>query len=149
MKLFKYYNNLKDKSIHLSHLVLLLIRLTLAYGFYNPAISKLKDINGIGQWFESMNYPLPYLNAYLATGTEILGVLLLVLGLGTRFISIPLIIVMVVAATTLHWGNGFNASDNGFEIPLYYMLMLLTLVVYGAGKFSIDKLIRKRFPNNK
>ncbi len=149
MKIIQYYEYLKGKSKYLRHFVLLFIRLILAYGFYNPAISKLKDVNGIGQWFESMNYPLPYLNAYLATGTELAGVVLLALGLGTRLISIPLMIVMIVAITGLHWENGFNASDNGFEIPLYYLLMLLTLVVYGAGKFSIDKLIRKRFPNNK
>lgn len=145
MELTKYYNTFKEKSNQLNHLVLLFIRLTLSYGLYHPAVSKLKDINGIGQWFESMNYPLPYLNAYLATGTELAGVVLLLLGLGTRLISIPLIIVMIVAITTLHWGNGFNAGDNGFEIPLYYMLLFLTLLVYGAGKISIDQLVKKYF----
>jgi putative oxidoreductase len=126
------------------NLVLLLIRLTLAYGFYKPAVMKWKDINAISGWFESMGYPLPTLNAYLAGITEMAGVVLLILGLGTRIISLPLIFVMLVAIFTVHISNGFEAGDNGFEIPLYYILMLFSLVVYGAGKYSIDYLISKK-----
>lgn len=123
---------------------LLLIRLTLAYGFYTPAINKWEDINAIGEWFESMNVPAPLFNAYLAASTEIAGVALLTLGFGTRIISIPLIITMLVAIKLVHWENGFNASDNGFEIPLYYILMLLVLLTQGAGKMSVDYFIGKR-----
>jgi len=122
--------------------VLLVIRLILAYGFYNPAKMKLKNVNGIAEWFGSMNYPLPTLSAYIATITETAGVILLFIGLGTRIISIPLIVVMLVAIFTVHLSNGFNAGDNGFEIPLYYLVMLLTLVVYGSGKYSVDNIIR-------
>ncbi len=57
--------------------------------------------------------------------------------------SDPLIIVMLVAIFTVHLSNGFAAGDNGFEIPLYYGLMLLFLLSHGAGKISIDHLIRK------
>tara|TARA_Y100001934_G_C11658279_1_gene453212 strand:+ start:118 stop:381 length:264 start_codon:yes stop_codon:yes gene_type:complete len=85
--------------------------------------------------------PLPALNAYIAATTEALGVLLLTLGLGVRLISIPLIITMIVAIKTVHWGNGFEAGNNGFEIPLYYIVMLFTLVIYGGGKFSLDYFI--------
>jgi len=41
----------------------------------------------------------------------------------------------------VHLPHGFSAGDNGFEIPLYYMLFLLVFVSYGAGKFSLDRLI--------
>ncbi|MCF8235594.1 MAG: redoxin domain-containing protein [Bacteroidales bacterium] len=51
---------------------------------------------------------------------------------------------MVVAITTVHWGNGFNAGDNGFEIPLYYMLMLFVFLANGAGKISVDHLLTKK-----
>ncbi|NBC83430.1 MAG: DoxX family membrane protein [Bacteroidetes bacterium] len=140
----KLYRNYVQVVSKLSDLALLLLRLTLAYGFYNPAMRKLGNLEGIASWFESMNYPLPTLNAYLATATESLGVILLLLGLGTRIISIPLIIVMFVAIFTVHIGNGFAAGDNGFEIPLYYLIMLFTLIVFGAGKISIDYLIDKK-----
>ena len=116
----------------------------LAYGFWITASMKLGNVDGIARWFESMNYPFPLLNAYMATITETAGVILLTLGLGTRLISFPLIIVMVVAITTVHWGNGFDAGDNGSEIPLYYILMLIVLIIYGSGKISIDYLIERK-----
>jgi len=130
-KCYNKFSKLKD-------LPLLFIRLVLAYGFFNPAMMKLKDITSIAEWFGSIGIPFPTLNAYLATGTEVLGVILLTLGLFTRLISIPLIITMIVAIVTVHSGNGFEAGDNGFEIPLYYIIMLFTLMVYGSGKISLD-----------
>ncbi len=91
-----------------------------------------------------MNMPLPALNAYLATATESAGVILLVLGLGTRIIAIPLIVTMIVAIITVHLGHGFEAGNNGFEIPLYYIIMLFTLIVYGSGKYSADYFLNKK-----
>lgn len=127
----------------LKDIPLLLIRLTLAYGFYTPAMNKWSDIDSVAGWFESMNYPLPTLNAYMAASTEIIGVVLLAIGFASRIISIPLIIIMLVAIITVHGGNGFEASGNGFEIPLYYMVMLITILFYGPGKFSVEGIIRK------
>lgn len=140
----KYFSASEDIE-KAKFLPLLLMRLLIAYGFYGPAIMKWNDINSIAEWFESLGILLPYLNAYLAAGTETLGVVLLFLGLGTRFITIPLIITMLVAIKTVHWANGFEAGENGFEIPLYYIIMLLTLFIYGSGKLSLDRLIEKKF----
>lgn len=135
---------LRTVANKLDNVTLLFIRLILAYGFYKPAMMKWNDINAIGNWFESMGYPFPHLNAYLAGITEVAGVVLLLLGLGTRLISLPLILVMLVAILTVHAGNGFEAGNNGFEIPLYYIVMLLSLIVFGAGKFSVDYIISRR-----
>ncbi len=119
-------------------LALLLARLVIAYGFYTPAINKWQDMNSTAQWFGSMGIPFPTVNAYMAASTEMLGVVLLTIGFFTRIISVPLMIVMVVAITTVHLANGFSSGDNGFEIPLYYMLFLLIFATHGAGKFSLD-----------
>jgi putative oxidoreductase len=119
-------------------LSLLLARLAIAYGFYEPAVSKWKDIDGIATWFGSIGIPFPTLNAYMAASTEALGVVLLTIGLFTRLISVPLVVVMVVAIMTVHLAHGFSAGDNGFEIPLYYMLFLFIFASHGAGKFSVD-----------
>ncbi len=135
------YNCFASKVSSLRSLPLLFMRLILAYGFYSPAMMKWADINAIGEWFGSMGIPAPLLNAYLAATTEIVGVVLLTLGLLTRFISIPLIVTMIVAIVTVHWSNGFEAGNNGYEIPLYYMIMLFTLVIYGSGKLSLDYLL--------
>ena len=120
---------------------LLLARLAVAYGFYEPAMQKWSDITSVAQWFESMGFPLPTLNAYMAATTELLGVILLTLGLFTRLISIPLMVIMVVAIATVHLSHGFSAGDNGFEIPLYYMLFLALFASLGAGKLSLDYLL--------
>lgn len=144
-KIAGIYFRIRGFVEQLTFLPLLLVRLVLAYGFYTPAMMKWKDINAIAGWFgEQLHLPFPLLNAYLAASTEAAGVVLLTLGLGTRIISIPLMVTMLVAIRTVHWGNGFEASNNGFEIPLYYLLMLLILLVSGPGKISLDQLIENR-----
>ena len=140
--LFKnLYMEFSRLSEYAKSLALLFARLTIAYGFYEPAMMKFKDIGSVAEWFGSMGIPFPTLNAYMAASTEVLGVVLLTLGFLTRAISIPLIVVMIVAIVTVHLPNGFSAGNNGFEIPFYYMLFLLIFLSHGAGKFSLDRLI--------
>ena len=139
--LMKKMETLLDKGEDFS---LLLLRLILAYGFYEPATNKWSDIGAVATWFgEGLGIPFPLLNAYLAASTEMAGVVLLVLGLGVRFIALPMMVVMVVAITTVHLANGFSSGDNGFEIPLYYLLMLFTLATHGGGKFGVDYFFKK------
>lgn len=120
---------------------LLFARLAVAYGFYEPAMMKWNGIENVASWFGTMGIPFPTLNAYMAASTEAAGVILLTLGFMTRLISIPLIIVMAVAIFMVHLPHGFSAGDNGFEIPLYYMLFLFIFLTNGAGKFSLDRFI--------
>lgn len=139
----------KEKLSSLADVPALLFRLILSYGFYKPAMMKIGNIDGIATWFASMNYPFPTLNAYMAAATETAGFILLFLGLATRLITIPLIFVMLVAIFTVHLGSGFEAGNNGFEIPLYYLLMLFSLFISGPGRFSLDYLIEKMYSGNK
>jgi len=130
------YNRITSSFADLS---LLLVRLTLAYGFYEPALKKLSHFEGIVMWFDKgLHLPFPYLNAVLATGAESLGLIALVLGLKTRLFALPLMVTMVVAIIAVHFKNGFHASANGFEIPFYYFIMLSVLLTHGAGKYSLD-----------
>lgn len=144
MSLKQKYHNFVHFLQNLKDVPLLLMRIVLAIGFYGPAMMKLKNFDNIVQWFASIGIPMPTLNAYLATTTESLGVILLILGLGTRIIAIPLIVTMIVAIVTVHFGHGFEAGNNGFEIPLYYIIMLFTLIVYGGGKYSLDYFLNKK-----
>jgi len=141
MKVKEMYMEFSRLSEYGQSLGLLFARLTIAYGFYEPAMMKWKDINSVAEWFGSMGIPFPTLNAYMAASTEVAGVVLLTLGLLTRAISIPLIVVMIVAIVTVHLPNGFSAGSNGFEIPFYYMLFLILFSTHGAGKFSLDRVI--------
>jgi len=145
MQLKNIYQEFSNLSEYLQSFALFCARITVAYGFYNPAMMKWNDINSVASWFESLGIPMPLLNAYMAATTEIVGVVLLTLGLFTRLISIPLIIVMIVAIFTVHLPHGFEAGNNGFEIPLYYMLFLFIFLSHGAGKFSLDDFLEKKF----
>jgi len=138
MMLNKIYTLSKNILQNFQSLALLLARLAVAYGFFGPAMMKWGNMKGTAEFFGSVGIPFPLVNAYMAGTTELLGVLLVTLGLLTRLISIPLMVVMVVAITTVHLAHGFSAGNNGFEIPLYYMLFLLIFASHGAGKFSLD-----------
>jgi len=48
---------------------------------------------------------------------------------------------MIVSIVAVHLPQGFSASNNGFEIPLYYMIMLFVLVANGSRYFSVDRLV--------
>lgn len=137
-KIIQKYKALESKMKTWSGLPLLFMRLVLAYGFFETSTMKWKNIHEVAGWFAGLGIPAPTLNAYLSASVESVGVVLLVLGLGTRLISIPLMIIMGVAIKTVHWSNGFDAGNNGFEIPLYYLIMLLTLLISGAGTWSLD-----------
>jgi uncharacterized membrane protein YphA (DoxX/SURF4 family) len=79
---------------------------------WNPFDSD-SSIDATAEWFGNAEWglglPFPYLNAYMAWGAEYLGAILLLLGLGVRWISIPLMVTMVVAMTTVHWEHGWQA----------------------------------------
>ena len=141
MHLIKSYKEFSRLSEYTRSLSLLLARIAVAYGFYEPAMMKWNDIDSVAEWFGSMGILLPLFNAYLVATTEIVGVVFLILGLLTRMISIPLMIIMIVAITSVHFEHGFSAAENGFEIPLYYLLFLFIFFAHGAGKFSLDHLL--------
>jgi len=138
------YTTFLSVTQYFQSIILLAARIIIGYGFYEPAMNKWNDIDSVAQWFGSMGIPFPTLNAYMAAGVETAGVLLLIFGLFTRLISIPLIIIMIVAIFTVHLSNGFSAGVNGYEIPLYYMVFLMFFVSFGAGKLSIDHIFFKR-----
>ena len=138
------YRKFVEGTEKLHDIQLLFFRVILVIGFFGPAMMKVKNLTGVAEWFGSMSYPFPMVSAVLAMTTELLGIVLLTLGLGTRVIALPMMFVMVVAIFTTHISNGFAAGDNGFEIPLYYFLMLFALVVYGSGKYSLDYLLERK-----
>lgn len=95
------------------NLASLCLRLYLAPIFWMAGINKFTSFEDTVNWFGDSEWglglPLPWLMAALATATELTGAILLTLGLMTRLISIPLIITMLVAITSVHWDNGWQA----------------------------------------
>lgn len=91
----------------------LALRLYLVPIFWMAGTNKLAHFQDTVEWFGNTDWglglPFPTLLAALATSTEIMGAILLAVGLLTRFISIPLIITMLVAIVTVHLPNGWQA----------------------------------------
>ena len=139
-------NFLSELAVLLSYpknLIFLILRLILAYGFATPALLKLNYLQETIVWFESMSIPLPRLVTYLVSGIETIGIVLLILGLFTRYVSVLLSFIMIGAIFLVHISNGFSVANNGIEIPLYYLLFLMLLTSYGAGKYSLDRVLFK------
>lgn len=105
----------------------LALRLYLAPIFWMAGTKKLaKDDEGnyllkadesIVEWFGNSDWglglPFPELMAAAATMTEFFGAIFLLIGFAVRWISIPLMVTMVVAAVTVHWQNGWLAISEG------------------------------------
>jgi len=131
------------------------LRLFLAWEFFESGLEKFNGSN----WFADIqsNFPLPFnllpasLNWQLSMWAELICPLLLLLGLGTRFASLVLIGVTVVATAAVHWpaewsgltelARGYAITDQGygnFKLPLIYLVALLPLALKGAGWLSLD-----------
>ena len=95
----------------------LLLRLYLIPVFWMAGKSKIVAFDDTVAWFGNpewgLGLPMPGLMAALATGSELLGAILLAIGLAVRWISIPLMVTMVVAAVTTHLSNGWLAIAEG------------------------------------
>ncbi|MFC5695144.1 DoxX family protein [Pseudomonas sp. GCM10022186] len=94
---------------------------------------------GTGQWMESIGLAPGYLMALMAGSAEFFGGLALVIGLLVRPAAAALVVAMVVAVFSVHWANGFFIQANGFEYAMTLALISATLLIEGAGKFSLDR----------
>ncbi len=126
------------------NIILLLARLAVAYGFSMPALMKIENLEATRLWFESLGIPFAGFSAYLVSAVEVSGIVLLVLGLFTRYISILLAFVMIGAMFFVHFQHGYSVANNGIEITFYYFIFLSIFATFGAGKFSLDQILFKR-----
>jgi putative oxidoreductase len=91
----------------------LALRLFLVPVFWMAGTQKIAGMNNTIEWFGgTLGLPFPVLLAHLAAYTEAIGALLLLLGLATRWISVPLMITMLVAIFAVHWPNGWAVVAN-------------------------------------
>jgi putative oxidoreductase len=106
-----------DHSQRLDFLAPLALRLYLAPIFWMAGTKKLANMDSTIEWFGNPDWglglPWPSLLAWLATSAETLGALLLLAGLAVRWIAIPLMVTMLVAAFSVHWQNGWLAIAEG------------------------------------
>lgn len=91
----------------------LALRLYLVPVFWVAGMNKVSEFDSTVEWFGNADWglglPAPLVLAVLATAVEVGGAVLLLLGLATRMIALPLMATMIVAAVTVHWDNGWQA----------------------------------------
>ena len=120
MEKFLQLQILLDRTRQIDFLAPLLLRLYLVPIFWMAGTQKYNSFSDTAEWFGNADWglglPFPTLMAFLATSTEIAGAIMLLFGFGVRWISIPLMITMVVAAATTHLANGWLAISAGSGI---------------------------------
>ena len=101
-------------------------------------------LEGTGQWMASIGLEPGYQMALLAGSAEFFGGIALLIGLMVRPAALMLAVTMLVAIFSVHFVNGLFMSGNGYEFALALLAISVALMISGAGKFSVDKLLEKR-----
>jgi putative oxidoreductase len=128
--------------------LLLVIRLYWGWQFAQTGWGKLMNLDRTAGYFESLNIPLPKVNAIMAGGTECVGGALLALGLFARPAAVPLIFTMLVAYWTADREalNAIVSDPDKFLTadPFLFLFASLIVLVFGPGKLSLDALMGKK-----
>ncbi|MDP3089022.1 MAG: DoxX family protein [Methylotenera sp.] len=157
-----YRNTIIQLNAYSDSIPSLFLRLVLAWEFGEAGFEKLHGTN----WFGDLSFPFPFnflppdVSWGIATYFEIIGAFALALGLATRFFSVSLIILTIVAISAVHWPEQWSTlsellkgyriideNDDGFgnfKLPLLFIVMFLPLLFCGAGKLSLDYVIKNR-----
>ena len=114
--------------------------LTMAVHGYNKFFGP-GGISGTAGWFDSIGMRPGAFHARLAASTEIGAGLLLAAGLLTPFAAAAFVALMLVAAWSVHRGNGFLITKEGWEYNLVLAAGAVALGALGAGRFSLDHLL--------
>jgi putative oxidoreductase len=132
---------------------LLAIRLYWGWQFFQTGKGKLMNHEKVAGFFQSLHIPMPSFNAYLAGSTECLGGLLLLIGLGSRLVSLPLIFLLTIAYVTAESDalkQIFSDPDKFTgATPFLFLMACLLVLAFGPGKFSVDWLLSKKFTAGK
>jgi len=144
--LYERYTHLLD---YLKGPVLLLIRLYWGWQFFLAGKGKLGNLDQTAEFFAELHIPMPKINAVMAASTECFGGLLLLLGLGSRLVGVPLTITMTVALLTAHREEVKNMFENPDGVltadPFPFLLASVIILVCGPGYLSLDALIKRLF----
>jgi putative oxidoreductase len=127
--------------------LLLVIRLYWGWQFFVDGKGKLTHLDRVTAYFASLNIPAPRLNCILASTTECVCGMLLLIGLLSRFASLALIGVMSVAYLTAEKEalNSFFSDPDKFTgaTPFLFLFAALIVFAFGSGKIALDTLVFK------
>jgi putative oxidoreductase len=135
---------------------MLILRLIMGTGFMVHGWAKIsRGTAGFGKLLAWIGVPLPQFTAAVTSYVELIGGIVLILGIWTRFTVIPLAITMIVAMFTINIHYGFSSIKTigltpegplfgppGYEINLLYIGGLFVLMLLGSGKWSVGYWVR-------
>lgn len=124
----------------------LVARIILGFIFIMHGWQKLVT-NGVpatADFFDSVGVPLPTFSAYFATWLELIGGILLILGLLMPLVSLLLILDMIGAIIWVHWDAGFWVGENGYELCLALIAGLLAVGFVSAAPTAADTYLFRR-----
>jgi putative oxidoreductase len=128
------------------------LRLIVGYGFVAHGMAKwAKGPEAFGTILQAAQVPVPHVMAWLTILTEIFGGLAILLGAFVALVSIPTIVLLIVAIVTVHLPYGFTSiklvgivdgraqfGPPGYECDLLYIACIVTLVLCGPSPWSVD-----------
>lgn len=141
-----------NPQTELTRYVALPLRLIVGYGFVEHGMAKWsKGPDMFAAILHAIGVPAPHLMAWLTIATEVLGGIAILLGAFVWLVSIPTIILLVVAIVTVHLPYGFSSiklmsvaagraqfGPPGYECDLLYIACIVALVLSGPSPWSID-----------
>lgn len=132
----------------LQPVLLLVLRGWWGWEFFVAGKGKFLHLDKATAFFAKLDIPFPQLNTILAGSVECIGGLLLILGLGSRVVCVPLIFTMGVAYATAHkeeLGAIFSEPDKFTgAAPFLFLLTAVIVFAFGPGKLSLDALLSKK-----
>ena len=134
------------------------LRLIIGFGFMAHGWAKLsRGPSGFANLLTQIGAPFPEATAWVSTFVELLGGLAILVGAFVEIVSVPLIVMMLVAMFTVHLKYGFSAVNTiglteegpqfgppGYEVNLLYVAGLVSLILSGAGALSFDRLLSRK-----
>lgn len=143
----RFYCGLAKAASLLQSPLLLVVRLYWGWEFFQTGKGKLMNHEKVADYFQSLHIPMPSFNVWLAGSTECLGGLLLLIGLGSRLVSLPLLFVLAIAYITAEQEalKSIFSDPDKFTgaTPFLFAMACLMVLVFGPGKFSVDWLLAK------
>ena len=142
-----YYQRYLKLLNSLQSIFLLTIRTFWGWKFFQAGLGKYQNFENVVEFFTKLQIPAPQINVAIAASFEFFGGILLILGLGSRLITVPLITTMIVAYTTAHQTallNVFSDPATFFkQEPFLFLYASLIVLIFGPGTFSVDWLITR------
>jgi putative oxidoreductase len=121
-----------------------LARFCIGYVFLESGWGHITHLSKVIEFFTSLGIPAAHIQALFVSCVELIGGGLVFIGLLTRVACFPLIGTMAVAILTANRDKIHELSDLLFMPEFLFIVLLVWLIVKGAGALSVDHILAKR-----